>query len=68
MLSILVSVDGKMLNVQDIFPLIIVLCLVVWWKRKPLRDLAAQIPGYNGLPLIGIVYKFIGVNFEGLNN
>lgn len=55
-----------MLSLQDILFFILIVFSTVWWKRKPLSDFSAQIPGCDGLPFIGILYKFIGVRFEGL--
>ena len=56
------SVAREMFFQFQVFGLIFVVYLIVrWFRLKPLRDFAAKIPGYNGLPLIGAAYKFIGV-------
>lgn len=57
-----------MLNLKDLFVLILTVSLVWWWRRKPLRDFAAQLPGLDGLPLIGILHKFYGIDSEGKVN
>jgi hypothetical protein len=55
-----------MLNFRDVFFGVIVIFCLVWCKRKKLWVLAAKIPGHDGLPVIGILTKFVGVKAEGL--
>lgn len=54
-----------MLTLEDVFIFCVVLWFIIWWKKKSSWDLAEKIPGSSGLPLIGIIYKFIGVKAEG---
>lgn len=55
----------KMLKFQDVYLLITIAVIISWWKRTKEMRLAAKIPGINGLPLVGILPKMIGVKFEG---
>lgn len=45
------------------------ICLVAFygnflWRRRRLYHLASKIPGPRGLPLIGMVHKFLNVEFD----
>lgn len=54
-----------MLNLKEVLIAITVGFLVTLWRRKPLWELSSKVQGSNGYPLIGEIYKFIGINFEG---
>lgn len=60
------SVGCKMLDLKDLSIIIIVSSLIAWWIKKPILDLAALLPGYSFNTCISFLYKFIGINFEGL--
>lgn len=55
-----------MLNLQVILVVVIAFTAIFWWRRKPLRDFAAKIPGPPELPLIGSFQIFFNVKLEGL--
>lgn len=59
------TVDFKMLDLKDLLLSTLVVSLVIYWLMQPKWRLASKIPGYNGLPFIGVIYKFIGIDFEG---
>lgn len=62
-----ISVELKMLKFQVVLGFIfVILILTVWWKRRRTWHLAGLIPGCNGLPIVGILYKAIGATPEGL--
>lgn len=59
------TVDFKMLDLKDLLLSTLVVSLVIYWVKQPKWRLASKIPGYNGLPFIGVVHKFLGMDFEG---
>lgn len=59
------SVGYEMLSILDVFVLLVLVYVVNLWRRKPLRDFAAKVPGPLELPIVGNLYKYIGVKHEG---
>lgn len=55
----------KFSHLKEVLIAITVGFLVTLWRRKPLWVLSSKVQGSNGYPLIGELYKFIGINFEG---
>ena len=54
-----------MFNPQEWLVFCLVFFLVFWLKKKSVSNLADKIPGPNGVPYIGVIYKFIGVKGGG---
>lgn len=37
---------------------------IFWWKRRRLYELADKIPGIDGLPFIGSIHEFLGLEIK----
>lgn len=60
---IFASVRIEMLVTQVV--IILAFIGLYWWRTKPSRDFAAKIPGYNGVPVFGSIFKYLGVPSDG---
>lgn len=58
----------KMLSLQGILLAIFIGFLLILWRRKQLLQFSSEVQGDNGFPLIGGLYKFIGIDYKGDKN